>query len=107
MNLCGNRRAFTRALVRYYKFDKNNRRDKNKNRHQNKDFNQEQEVNQNQPIEQEVQVEELTKTKVNELIDDLIKDVVIESPQEEKAVEITEIKEEKGLTTHQSIKFGL
>ena len=77
-----------------HKFDKNNRRDKNKNRHQNKDFNQEQEVNQNQPIEQEVQVEELTKTKVNELIDDLIKDVVIESPQEEKAVEITEIKEE-------------
>ena len=78
-----------------HKFDKNNRRDKNKNRHQNKDFNQEQqEMTQIQTLEQEVQVEELTKTKVNELIDDLIKDVVIEAPQEEKTVEVAEIQEE-------------
>ena len=53
-----------------HKFDKNNRRDKNKNRQ----FNQE--ANQNQQNEAEVQ--ELTKTQVNELIDELIKDDVIE-----------------------------
>ena len=78
-----------------HKFDKNNRRDKNKNRQ----FNQE--ANQNQQNEAEVQ--ELTKTQVNELIDDLIKDVVIdgaiEAIEERKKTikdeQTQEIKEEK------------
>ncbi|MBQ9150553.1 Rne/Rng family ribonuclease [bacterium] len=79
-----------------HKFDKNNRRDKNRNKFQNQNQNQEQEQNfENQEQVQNVQVEkevqELTKAKVNELIDDLIKDVVIDNALE--AVE--EIKEEK------------
>ena len=58
-----------------YKFDKNQRRDKNKNR-QNKEFSQ-----QNLPENQEVKPE-LTKVEVNELIDDLIKDVVMDGAKD-------------------------
>ena len=58
-----------------YKFDKNQRRDKNKNR-QNKEFSQ-QNVSENQEIKPE-----LTKVEVNELIDDLIKDVVIDGAKD-------------------------
>ncbi len=74
-----------------HKFDKNNRRDKNKNRQ----FNQE--ANQNQQNEAENQ--ELTKTQVNEIIDDLIKDVIIdgaiEAIEERKETLETETQETK------------
>ena len=91
-----------------HKFDKNNKRDKNKNRHQNKEQQQNQETaleQQNTQTEQPAQ--ELTKTKVNELIDDLIKDVVIDGVVEaveerkeavnetQEVAKDTEAKEEK------------
>ena len=56
-----------------HKFDK--RRDKNKNFNQQNNFNQ--------PKEQPA-VEEMSKSQVNEIIDDLIKDVVLEQKEAEK-----------------------
>ncbi len=58
-----------------YKFDKNQRRDKNKNR-QNKEFSP-----QNLPENVDGK-SELTKVEVNELIDDLIRDVVIDGAKD-------------------------
>ena len=67
-----------------HKFDKNQRKDKNhkfdKNHH-NKEQNKE--VNLENVNEQNIQ--EMSKAQVNELIDDLIKDVMLENPEQKLA----------------------
>ncbi len=69
------------------KFDKRNKNKNWQNNNQNQQNN-----NQNQQNQQAS--EPLTKQKVNELIDDLIKDVIVETPQKNEA-QTKEIKEEE------------
>lgn len=57
-----------------HKFDKNQRRDKNNKNNQNQ---QNQQQN-NQPKIQDNEIQEISKEKMNEMIDDLIKDVTLE-----------------------------
>jgi len=79
-----------------YKNNKFDKRNKNKNWKNNNQNQQSQQEGQNQ----EIKSESLTKERVEELIDDIIKDVIIEKPEikEESKLEIaeqSEVKEEK------------
>ena len=86
-----------------HKFDKNQRRDKNNKNNQNQ---QNQQQN-NQPKIQDNEIQEISKEKMNEMIDDLIKDVTLEGaieaveektstqPKEENEVKVEEVKVEE------------
>lgn len=86
-----------------HKFDKNQRRDKNNKNNQNQ---QNQQQN-NQPKIQDSEIQEISKEKMNEMIDDLIKDVTLEGaieaveektstqPKEENEIKPEEVKVEE------------
>ena len=86
-----------------HKFDKNQRRDKNNKNNQNQ---QNQQQN-NQPKIQDNEIQEISKEKMNEMIDDLIKDVTLEGaieaveektstqPKEENEIKPEEVKVEE------------
>ncbi len=89
-----------------HKFDKNQRRDKNNKNNQNQQNQQNQQQN-NQPKIQDNEIQEISKEKMNEMIDDLIKDVTLEGaieaveektstqPKEENEVKVEEVKVEE------------
>ncbi len=75
-NFSSNNEVAPNQNQKNYKFDKNQRRDKNKNR-QNRE-----QLQQNLSVENQENKPELTKVEVNELIDDLIKDVVMDGAKD-------------------------
>ena len=86
-----------------HKFDKNQRRDKNNKNNQNQ---QNQQQN-NQPKIQDNEIQEISKEKMNEMIDDLITDITLEGaieaveektstqPKEENEIKPEEVKVEE------------
>ncbi len=80
---------------KHNKFDKNQKRDKNRNQNYQNNQNR-----QNQEKAQQQNVQELTKSQVSELIDDLIKDIEI---SDEKTPDI-EIKNEAEIESGNELK---